>query len=232
MDIIALLKEATWEGYEEYPSYLYDDYIWNDVSYVLDKTTMYQGVINSCIRTLSGLESATFDEYSYFEHDLGYEAVVGGNIITPLEENPLQRELTKEECEIVMDTIEKNFIEVIESNLDTEFYIFYSPYSIRYWELCRLEGTLSVYFQAMLVATEMLLQYDNVKLYYFFDQHDIIMNYDYYSDVTHYSPEINTKMLQWLSDDMGLLTLDNYEDIMKSDQKFYSEVDYVNLYRE
>ena len=70
----------------------------------------------------------------------------------------------------------------------------------------------------------------NIKLYSFFDQYDIICNLDYYCDDAHYSAEINSLILKWISDDTGRITPKNYLEKIQEEREFFSNYDYESIY--
>ena len=76
MDTNAILRDKDYVAYDEYPVYLYDDNPWNDVNYVFNKEVWYHGVLNNLLMTITGQPSTTFDEYSSWEKETGYENVM------------------------------------------------------------------------------------------------------------------------------------------------------------
>ena len=58
------------------------------------------------------------------------------------------------------------------------------------------EGMINYYFEAELIATELLLDCPNVRLYNFHDKYDIITNLDNYRDKEHYGAHINSMILK------------------------------------
>ena len=86
-------------------------------------------------------------------------------------------------------------------------------------------------FEAEQIATEMLLDCPNVKLYNFNDKYDIICNLDNYRDREHYSAEINSKILQWIMNEEGLVTWNNYKDRLDAEKEFYLHYDYEDIFK-
>ena len=80
------------------------------------------------------------------------------------------------------------------------------------------------------IATELLLECPNVRLYNFFDQYDVVCNPDNYCDDGHYSSEINSMILKWISEDTGLVTKENYMDKLRKEREFYLNYDYESIY--
>ena len=231
VDYNGLLRSYDWQQYENYPTYLYDNNPFNDVSYVLNKSILYHGVMPSVLMSLTGQPRTTMDEYSSWVNETGLE-----HIMLSYDRNnvniPATVDFGETEKQTVIQTIENNFVDLIEKYPDTEFYLFYTPYSICYWDALNIKGTIQRQTEAEKLATEMLLQYPNVKLYNFFDQYEVICNPDYYNDDGHYSAEINSRILGWMAEGTGLLTQDNYEERLKEEQNFYLSYDYDSIYRE
>ena len=86
-------------------------------------------------------------------------------------------------------------------------------------------------FAAEKMATEMLLECENVKLFNFFDQYDVITNLDNYRDKEHYSARINSQILEWVAAEEGLVTKDNYLERLEQEKAFYFSYDYDKIYK-
>ena len=138
--------------------------------------------------------------------------------------------LTEEERVMVTETVQENLIDLIQKYPDTTFYLFYTPYSIFYWDQQNQEGLMQGQFEAEQIATEMLLQCHNVKLYNFHNHHEVIENPDYYRDKEHYIPEINTRILEWMTTDDDLVTADNYLQRLEEEKNYYLNYDYESLF--
>ena len=231
LDYNGLLREYDWKRYESYPTYLYDDNPFNDASYVFNKSILYHGVMPNLVMTLKGQTGTTMDDYSTWQYETGLQSIMGSYTredVVPLEENGFG----EEEYELVTQTIQKNIVELVNQYPDVEFLIFYTPYSICYWDSLNLEGGIYRQIEAERVATEMLLQCPNVKLYNFFDQYDIICNTDLYSDGGHYCAEVNSLILGWIAEDKGLVTKENYRERLLDESNFYMNFDYDSVYSE
>lgn len=230
LDYNGLLRDYDWTRYGDYPTYLYDDNPFNDVSYLFNKSILYHGVLNNINMTLSGASSTTMDEYSAWQKETGLE-----QILYSYDRESVKRdsdtEFGESEREQVTRTITSNVLRIVNQYPDTAFYIFYPPYSICYWDALKLKGTLDKQIQAEQAATELLLSCPNVRLYNFFDQYDVICNPDYYCDDGHYSGEINSRILNWIHEGTGLVTQDNYLEKIRQEREFYSSYDYDSIYQ-
>ncbi len=229
VDYNGLLREYDWKMYEEYPVYLYDDDLLNDVSYLLNKAIFYHGTLFDLILTASGQPGTSMDEYSSWTRETGILHILG-SYRRPEKNTEPESVLGEREREVVTETINRNIVQVVNRYPDTEFYLFYTPYSICYWDGLSREGKLAMQIEAERVATELLLECPNVKLYSFSDQYEIICNPDNYNDMGHYSAEINSKMLVWMYEGTGLVTRENYMKRLQDEKEFYSSYDYDSLY--
>lgn len=231
VDYNGLLREYNWQQYEEYPVYLYDENLFNDVRYVFNKSILYHGVLPNVFMSLMKEASTSMDEYSSWQHETGLWHIMLSYDRESLSKSK-DNEFGRNELETVTQTIEENIISLVNKYPDTEFILFYTPYSICYWDGLQIRGTIMKQTEAEKKATEMMLQCPNIKLYNFFEQHDIICNTDYYSDDGHYSAEINSRILNWIMQGTGLITQENYLQKLEEERKFYLNYDYDSIYLE
>lgn len=231
IDYNCFLRKYDYDGYGMYPEYLYDNNIWNDTSYVLNKSILYHGTIFNIFNTLSNEKSTTMDEYASWDYGRGMEAILRSyerreDIL------PMEPELTTEEREMVIENIQKNLVELANENPDITFYFFYTPYSIVYWDKEYREGTMLKQFEAEEIATSMLLQCPNIKLYNFFDKYDIICNVENYKDKEHYIAEVNSCILKWMYEGNGLVDELSYMEQIEKNREFYRNYPYDDLFAE
>lgn len=231
VDYNGLLRDSDWQQYENYPDYLYDDNPLNDAAYVWNKSILYHGVLPNMLMSLTGEPATTMDEYSSWVKETGLEHIMlsyDRDDVTI----PETVDFGEEEYQMVTMTIENNLVKLVNQYPDVEFYLFYTPYSICYWDAQNIKGTIMRQTEAEKTATEMLLQCPNVKLFNFFDRYEVICNTDYYNDDGHYSAEINSKILSWMAEDSGLLTEENYLERLQEERDFYLNYDYDSIYLE
>lgn len=229
LDYNALLQAADWQKYEEYPTYLYDNNIFNDARYVWNKAIFYHGVVADLLRTVSGEPSTTMDEYSSWVHETGLEHIMAS--YTRADQHPVEDpSFNEEDRRMVEENITKNIVDLVNRYPDTEFYFYYPPYSICYFDGLYLQNALTRQLEAERLTTELLLQCPNVKLYNFFDQTQVICNLDYYNDTVHYSAEVSSMILNWMKEGTGLITKDNYEQKLSEEADYFNHYDYDSIY--
>lgn len=230
VDYNGLIRNFDWCKYEDYPTYLYDDNPLNDTSYIYNKSIFYHGVVTNLLMTITGQPSTTMDEYSAWDKENGLEYILQtydrNNVFTDV-----PAYLDETEQEIVRINIQMNLVDLANKYPDVQFYYVYTPYSICYFDSLMLEGSMERQFAAEQMATEMLLECPNVKLYNFFDQYDVITNTDNYRDKEHYGSHINSKILEWVANDEGLVTKDNYLERLEQEKAFYFNYDYDKIYQ-
>lgn len=73
---------------------------------------------------------------------------------------------------------------------------------------------------------ELLMEYDNVKLFSFTDLFELTCDLDNYKDDTHYSESISENIINWIYGDKGLMTPQNYESRIQKMLNYYLDYDY------
>lgn len=84
----------------------------------------------------------------------------------------------------------------VRNHPEIRFDLFLPPYNIYLWCLLREQGKLEPYLRLRDVFARMAAEYPNVRIYDFQAEFDIVCSLDVYKDVTHYSPKINTRIIQ------------------------------------
>lgn len=229
LDYNGIYREGHYKKYEEYPEYLYDKNPLNDVSYVWNKELIFQGLFTNLLMTLQGEESTSFDEYGSWEGGRGLESIL--KLYQRSEEIlPMQTEITPLDEYILSWNIESNIIQLVNEHPDTQFILFYTPYSALYWESIFRDGTLEKQILCEKMATEMMLECENIHLFTFVQETEITNDLNNYRDKEHYVAEINELILQWITEGKGLLTKENYEEIIEWEREYYMNYDYDSLY--
>ena len=231
IDYEGLAKDADFVAYEEYPEFMYDDNIFNDAPYVWNKEILISGVLNNIMMTLRGEETTTFDEYASWDIGRGWDFIKGYIYGVP-DTVPMEAGLTWEEREIVVENIATNIVALAKEYPDTKFLLFYTPYSILFWDNIYRNGTLEKQLQIEQIASEMLLECENIELYSFFDKPELICNFDLYQDGLHYVTDVNEVIMDWIHKGEGRLTKENYMDMIEWERQFYMNYDYDSIYSE
>ncbi len=223
-------KDALSYEVDTYPTYLYDNNIFNDVKYLLNKNIIITS-IGSVSRTINNESSTTFDEYSIWYNNIKVyfsKEMVDSQYTRPKEQKI--KNISDNDYKIIANNLKQNVTDLADKYPDTKFYLFYPPYSIYYWDKLKQQGTLDKNLDCIEYATKLLLKYPNIYLFSFLDEYDIITNLNNYKDLEHYSEKINSLILQKMKNNENIITNNNYEEKIKDIRNFYSSYDYNKLF--
>ena len=123
-----------------------------------------------------------------------------------------------------------NVVSLIEAHPDTEFVFFFPPFSILYWDRELRSGTFDATMDATEYAISVLLSYDNVRLYFYQAEEEIISDLDHYKDYSHYGNWINNMITEWIAEDYGRVTPDNYQEIILDMRNMVHNYDYDSIF--
>ena len=232
LDYNRLCSSADWARYSAdlYPDYLYDNKLHNDVKYIFNKSILFDKTIFTLSYTKNGNKTTTFDAYSNWMEGktFGKEAVLATyNWADEIAENTAP--FTEEDRQVVFENITQNVTALVEQHPEVDFYFFFTPYSICYFHQLYQGGTLERQLEIEKYAIELMLQHDNIHLFSFFTEFDMITDLDNYKDVQHYGEDVNSQMLLWMREGYGELTSENYEEYCKQVRDFYTNYDYSTL---
>ncbi len=176
------------------PEHLYDDNIFNDVKYVLNKDVLFQYIFRPVIqRKGSDLSEIYASWWTPDYYNIQW--------VMHTYEEPEKSDVVYTEDDVLPTTqanLEKNILPFVEEHPETQFYFFFPPYSILYWHNLKQEGFYEAAFAQYQYVADRLLEYDNVHLFYF-QTMDEVTDLNNYADYSHYKPEINRYMVECFS---------------------------------
>ena len=212
----------------EYPTYLYDDDPFNDVKYLLNKEILCSNTISVLDYTRKGNKTTTFDDYSSWEFPTGREVLLEGYKRPEIAATPSV--FTPQLAATLRENLESNLLALANAYPDTQFLLFFPPYSILNWDAHQRDGLLDMHIDAMTLTSELLTQADNIRLYSFYTDYETCTNLDNYRDIVHYHSGINSLLLQRMQRDEYRLTRDNYQQHWEEVREYYSSYDYESLF--
>lgn len=225
-------KDTMRQDLGEYPNYLYDNNIFNDVKYIFNRAVVFHRVYpmvkeNDKEGFQPGITS--FDNYSNWMkgYTFGRKAVCKSKILPANQASPVY--LTKQEKEMVLENASQNIIELAKENPDVTFYYFFTPYSVVWWQTKVNDGTIYKQIEAEELIIEQILECSNIKLYSMNNLTDITTDLNNYKDTMHYGEWVNSLLLQYMKEDKCLLTKENYKQYIKDELEFYISFDYTSL---
>ncbi len=237
----------SWTSYVERPHYLYDDSLYNDHKYLLNKDTFALS-IQRLMDGFNGVQdnvdvAYTWEEEELFSKEIAQATCRDTRIQYMTEKIKLQGadklyyvpgEVSVElenKITICQENLD-NVLPFIEENPQTQFYVLIPPYSMLYWEQKVLNNTLEDILAIYAHAYERLLQYDNVHIYYFQYEPEIITNLDNYRDTAHHKPEYNRYMIDCMVKGEKELTKDNYKEKLEQMYDFAKNYPYQTMWNE
>lgn len=214
----------------QFPTYLYDNNLFNDVKYVLNRDVLFTRVIpmiQNKERTAPGI--TPFDKYSNWRGRMVY----GINEVYPDEipevEVTESLGLTDDEYDMTLANIKQNVTDIAAEYPNTTFYYFLTPYSMAWWHDKIESGAIYKQVEAERLLIEEAMKHDNIKLYSFNLMFDITSDFNNYKDANHYGPWINSLILKYMNNDVGLLDQTNYEAYLTDELKEHLTFKYQTL---
>ena len=189
--------------------YLYDDNVFNDVPYLLNKDVLLDYILRPLADRKDASDWAelykpwwTDEYYNKANVLMYYEAAEEKQ-----EEEALAADYFKDAVE---ENLQKNILPYIEAHPETEFYIFYPPYSILFWNDVTREKELEAVIGRLEYMTERLLNYENVHVFNFLGKEDIICNLNNYADYMHYHKNVYRYITECFATGENELHPENY----------------------
>ncbi|MDE7016839.1 MAG: SGNH/GDSL hydrolase family protein [Lachnospiraceae bacterium] len=203
--------ETTYES-SGCPMYLYDKNYLNDISYVLNKSVILEKIPYMLAFSLKSDydegNSYNWAQWKYFGADLATGMYDRREDILPM--------LAKtEHAEKLAGNIALLETQV-KSHPETTFKFFFPPYSMLWWDNAYRNGERDYYLYQEEQAIAALLKYENVEIYYYQDEEEIITDLDNYMDMIHFSKEINELICNKLILGEGRLTEENYQERLQN----------------
>lgn len=228
MDIFALTAstEVTLEGGDT-PRYLHTETMLDDVTYLFNKDILFVKIPQMFAYGYLG-ENTGGNAYNWargkeFSASKAMQAYVKPGEVVSAEEDPQAAERLAQNIALV----EKE----IENHPDTEYTILFPPYSMLWWDCGYSNGIAGQYFEVLEQTVPRLLSHENVEVYFFQSDREIVCNLDNYMDMIHYSPEINQYMLDALVQGTHKVTKDNWQEVLSGMRETYEYIISEGIYR-
>lgn len=190
------------------PMYLYNKNIFDDVEYLFNKGVLFEKIPYMAANTFIGdydeNDSYNWAQWKEFNQDMALGLYIRTARIAPMKEKNYYQDMLDANIELIAAQI--------EAHPDTQYKIFFPAYSMLWWDNLYRSGDLEAYLYNMEQTMGSLLQYENVEMFYFQDEEEIITNLDNYMDTLHFSPEINEYMANQIIEGNDPVTLANYKE--------------------
>jgi hypothetical protein len=218
----------------EYPTYLYDNNIFNDVQYIFNREVIFNRTYPMMLANDSddfegGITS--FDAYSNWmaRYTFGINAIYPPPDRITVQNPGEPVHLTEEEKSIVLGTVQQNITSLAIEYPNVTFYYFFPPYNAAWWKGLVDNGSIYKQIEAEEIVIEQILECDNIRLFSFNNLTNITTDLNNYKDGTHYGEWINSLMLRYMHDDKCRLTNANYKEYLDYELNYYLTFDYNSL---
>ena len=210
----------------ELPMYLYDDFLPNDVRYLLNLSVLYNYTFKDVLNSLRGMSTppllrgitwAASDKF-------------GKDVVMALQNKDAAQVPDKGEDFYqthLTDNLANNVFPLLEAHPDTQFYFFFPPKCITYWRNAQLSGVFEAKFYAMQYLVDALLRYDNAHVYFFADRMEWSTDLSIWKDNIHFKPLVNDQMCQEMAQGSEALTAETAHPRIRALHDTLKDADYA-----
>lgn len=204
------------------PLYLFDHNPFNDVKYVLNKDVIFEDIPYLLAMNLAG----GYDEgtsYNWWQYKSFSEEETLSHYERSDEVRPI---LTKEEYQPGVDGNLDLIVSMVEAHPETRFIFFLPPYSMLWWDSVNRSGQLNEYLYAREQVMERLVPFENVNIYDFQGEEEIVLNLNNYMDPVHFSAAVNHFMAEEAADADSAyrVTQENKEEMLRRMEKLAKKI--------
>ena len=209
------------------PDYLYNDSLADDVQYWFNKDVLLDYMIKPVIEREPTKLSSVYSSEESLRGCYSREHVLAGYTIPEKNDAWFPGDLFIEGLEA---NLQANILPVIEAYPDTQFTIFFPPYSVLYWYEYIQNNQMDAVMYEYQYFMEKLLVYDNVSLYFFPGMEEIVCDLDLYADTGHYNQSINRYMMECFVSGEHRITRENYLEELQRMRSMTDAYDYDALF--
>ena len=222
LDTFAFMVDKDYSAYEK-PMYLYDNNPLNDGLYLMNMDGLYEAkkVLDY---TSNGGVTTTMDDYQNYVlvNTFSEENVISCCAdVFPAEQSDFINE--DEQRRKIIENLEQNLIPTIERNKEVDFLFYFPPYSIVRWGNT---SNVAEELESMKIIIERLIDYENVSIYFFQGEQEVITDLEHYMDTIHFDSVVANEVIDFMSDDNNKLRVDNYQKVLDDFEIFIKNYDY------
>lgn len=211
------------------PAHLYNDNLADDVNYWYNKHVLLDYILKPAIEREPTDLSGVYASEEALQGCYDREYVLAHYTVPEKNDAWFPEDMFIEGLDA---NLEANILPLIESHPDTQFTIFFPPYSILYWYEYVQNNQMDAVMYEYRYFMEKLLAYENVELFFFPGKEEVVCNLDLYADAGHYNQSINRYMTECFVDGTHRITADNYEEELQRMKSMIDTYDYDALWME
>ncbi len=212
------------------PEHFYDENPCNDLTYWFNKEVILDYILKPVFSGDGPTDlSSVYNSHWWMVNFYGKETVLSKYV--PAE--PTEAKGTVEDYErCLLENLEVNIRPILESHPDTQFTVFFPPPSVLYWYDYVQSGELDVVLAEFRTCSEWLMQFNNVRIFFFANMEEVITDLDLYADVSHHNQDINRYMVDCFVSGEHLLTEENLDEELAIFREIIENYDYDGLFEE
>lgn len=217
---------------DAYPQTIEDYYVadtgLSDIHYLLNKSVVFDYLPKFLITNVrEGFDNDNAyiwsDDYQYSKYAARL-AYMSERLLTPQVEKPYDAYFDN------ADAFTDPFVEQIKSHPDITFYLYAPPYSMLFWDDVVLRGNATATICVQEREYKKLLECENVRLFYFQDDKDIVTELANYRDYSHYKQDVNYYMYEAMRDGREEIDSGTYYDVLLDMYNFAVSYDYEQCF--
>lgn len=221
-----LLARSPAEEPYELPDYLYDEDIWNDGRYLLNKDVLFRSAY-TLLKKGRGEARAIQDAFIWDGNVFFSKTLALGSYQRP---EPSGETLA---ADALLAGSRENLAVVtrwLERYPDTEFIFFFSPYSILFWDKAQRTGETEAVLTMLEDAAGTLLDYENAELQFFMADTEVISNLDNYADHIHVAGRVTYQLAKAMPTGHYRLTKENCREVLDGLRTYVVNYDYESIW--
>ncbi len=230
LDIFAMNGSPEVQLHNNIPRYLLTETPLDDIPYLYNKEILLEKIPAMIVSSIMGINTGG-KAYNWAE---GKNFSAEGAMRWYDRPQAPEGNVAQKSPESCTGTVQENIKMLsaqIEEHPEIQYRFLIPPYSMLWWDCAWINGEEEERFYILEETLPMLLAFDNVEVYYFQNNRDIICNLDNYMDMIHYSPEVNQFMLEQMQAGSCRLTEENWEEILADMRGLVCAIHEEEIYR-
>ena len=222
MDVFAITSPTEVTLYEDsIPRYLHTKTVFDDVTYLYNKDILFKEIPLSIANSL--LDKNTKGNAYNWAEDKTFSPTQAMFAYQKPDTSISTNDISETTKTLVTQNISM-VLDEITSHPETDYTVIFPPYSLLWWDCGYTNGISNEYFYVLETLIPKLLECENVSVYFFQAETNIVCDLNNYMDMIHYSPAINQHMLDCIANGNNQVTKENFSDTMNS---MYQTFDYI-----
>lgn len=217
----------------EYPTYLYDRNLLNDVKYLYNRSVVGGYIVPMILGKITDPGNTGVDSFDTYGIEInaayGPEYALEGRTGFVKKNADEQTGLTESDRSMLMENIDQNITRLAREHPETIFYYFFPPYSAVWFGSMIEAGRFERQIEAERITTEEMLKCGNIRVFSFSSVSDITCNLDNYKDAGHYGAWINEYMMNCFASGEHEITMENLDDELQAQRDLYYGMDFNDL---